>query len=785
MNVAAVQPVLQNVISRRTFLSSRNLTAVEAVVASQVIVIAILTLFWAVVQFLIWIRLGETISINAARLLWLALAVFIISGPVTQLWPRDNLFEVVIVATIVSGFLVLILETQSLSLHRFLLALSFVLLGVLGYSNTKDSNRGYLFDREAVNPQSTELPDVLWLIADELPAAVIYDEQNEVRDIFPNLRQFADTATSYVNAFTPFVHTNAAIPALLAGSTGNMMESREKNLRMSFEDSAAANLEKISEQYSLRIRSFLAPKESWYLRMLELSADLFAVFGKTALPDSLGALFPSIDNSWRNFWGLGLTDSLYNRFTEFGSEWKNTSSPRFGIVHTLFTHRPHNSDFDGGTLNEFSPIRAEADLNSTSEELMRTLALAQFIEFDRRVGSLLNTISSISDRKNLMVVITADHGSLYSNVADTRNGSTAEFLGEVARVPLFVMYPEKVKKIIDVPVSTAQIMKTIFDTIELSPPSVSTLVPSLESNIAFDFRPRRRSMDSSSVWSHVPVTKFEFDQFVSKGADVGVSSWSTLLNTYSIEELRQFRLIGDIADTRLLEEFVPAEGTISIHKPKILSWSNRSSRLTSRHRIVEFSVYRSEERCTSSEGKGVITQDNRIVASAYWLRGGIAYAVVPKSDLAKITFWCPFDESADLSGALGVFDWVVEEGLSGSVVSRESGEVVVRPGSEGEIGAVGQWFDVGGYRSVVGRMSMSPGRGRAAVRVAWLDGGGTFLGLSDVKWVDLDLKQPTTVVVSVNRPLSAAQARIQVYFDGSRTSRYAFDPNHQLFGILN
>lgn len=109
----------------------------------------------------------------------------------------------------------------------------------------------------------------------------------------------------------------------------------------------------------------------------------------------------------------------------------------------------------------------------------------------------------------------------------------------------------------------------------------------------------------------------------------------------------------------------------------------------------------------------------------------------------------------------------------------------MRPGSVGEIGAVGQWFDVGGYRSVVGRVSMSPGRGRAAVRVAWLDGGGTFLGLSDVRWVDLDREQSTTVVVGATRPLSAVQARIQVYFDGSRTSRYAFDPNHQLLGILN
>lgn len=335
-----------------------------------------------------------------------------------------------------------------------------------------------------------ERPSVLWIIADELNAHALIDDEGKVRDSYPNIAALQSQSTTYETTYGLSNKTERAIPAMMAGLPDIGAETDE---RMNALGESVGVIGGLADEYSIVWSSgiFAPPPgagpcnsdgRSWLDEAKVFGADVAAVVGNTALVDPLRGAFPSIDAKWRDFWeetSPGWTTVAKSRIQCAA----NSSDPFFAVWHTLTTHNPYVYGRDGyplindsmRTIGSIDPglNRSGEVSNESIYEFQRRLYANSVANLDRRVGQVLDVLKDAGRFDDTMVIFTADHGVALTEARRDGSGGederrvgadSAQMWGEIARVPLIVKYPgEQDPDLVESARTSAQILPTVLE----------------------------------------------------------------------------------------------------------------------------------------------------------------------------------------------------------------------------------------------------------------------------------------------------------------------------------
>lgn len=320
------------------------------------------------------------------------------------------------------------------------------------------------FDSESGVTVSTETdapsPPVLLVIADELAYGTVQDDAGNVRPQYPNLKSLQMQSTTYTQAYATANATHLSVPSMLIG----LADAREMpNLPGPLQTSGGP-FTWLKPRYNTAIISPVVSAQdqaagiamlptaqasgstlSTGLSLQVLGADLGAIIARTALPAPWSSLAPTVDDRWFDFWGLVPIDSTETDLPQLIETVTDPNQPGLTLWHTMLTHTPYQRDFDGYWWDNIDLGLTGLGLATPElERLHRAMYAASAQEFDRQLGSLLDSLKAAGTYDDTLIIVTADHGRTFGTQSPWRVGDTRDQRwGEVAHVPLFVKDPDQ------------------------------------------------------------------------------------------------------------------------------------------------------------------------------------------------------------------------------------------------------------------------------------------------------------------------------------------------------
>ena len=320
------------------------------------------------------------------------------------------------------------------------------------------------FDSESGVTVSTETdapsPPVLLVIADELAYGTVQDDAGNVRPQYPNLKSLQMQSTTYTQAYATANATHLSVPSMLIG----LADAREMpNLPGPLQTSGGP-FTWLKPRYNTAIISPVVSAQdqaagiamlptaqasgstlSTGLSLQVLGADLGAIIARTALPAPWSSLAPTVDDRWFDFWGLVPIDSTETDLPQLIETVTDPNQPGLALWHTMLTHTPYQRDFDGYWWDNIDLGLTGLGLATPElERLHRAMYAASAQEFDRQLGSLLDSLKAAGTYDDTLIIVTADHGRTFGTQSPWRVGDTRDQRwGEVAHVPLFVKDPDQ------------------------------------------------------------------------------------------------------------------------------------------------------------------------------------------------------------------------------------------------------------------------------------------------------------------------------------------------------
>ncbi|MDA8017175.1 MAG: sulfatase-like hydrolase/transferase [Thermoanaerobaculia bacterium] len=323
---------------------------------------------------------------------------------------------------------------------------------------------------------------IVVLVLDELPVFTLLDPQDRIdRNLFPNLAELADSSSWFRQARTPRWFTQHAVPALVAGRTGELHElatarSYPANLLTLMRNSHRV----ISDE---PITAFdpnrsLAP---WGDRLAAMAMDSTLVLTHVGVPSSWSGVVPRPGLRGP----IGELPDPTQRFEAFldrlGSEADaaaDSGKPLLVFSHLLLPHHPWLRDAEGELYDagdevliaglespEIGAIHAKwrNDWETVLDAYERHVLQTQHA--DRLVGRLMDLLRDKGIFDNSLIVIASDHGIRFAPGEALRQpGDDPEVL---ERVPLLLKTPGQTEGFIDdAPRSTLDVLPTILDALE-------------------------------------------------------------------------------------------------------------------------------------------------------------------------------------------------------------------------------------------------------------------------------------------------------------------------------
>lgn len=293
-------------------------------------------------------------------------------------------------------------------------------------------------------PGARSVP-VVMIVFDELPLGTLLTEDAGIDSLlFPNFARLADSSTWFRNATSPAPFTREALPAILRGIAEPLPDAPPDPVR-----------------------------------------NLFTLLGRDHPIRSAGTNPDWCDPALCN---LRVTASplqggfhLY-RSAERGrhvSAFLEALQPKtssFYFMHLVMPHGPWRYLPSGQRYPE--PQADPGEVNPAGRgkawgpypwlvRLNYQRHLLQTMLTDRALGSILDRLEETGLMERALTIVVADHG-LGFEAGETKRVVTAETVGHVAPVPLFVKLPgESSSTTTDLPVETTDIPATVADILEL------------------------------------------------------------------------------------------------------------------------------------------------------------------------------------------------------------------------------------------------------------------------------------------------------------------------------
>ena len=364
-------------------------------------------------------------------------------------------------------------------------------------------------DTAVGNPVSVANPaPIVVIVFDELPVASLIDPDGSLReDRYPNFARLAADGVWFPNAVTVQQQTEHSVPAILTGSV------------------PAQSLTPVTGQYPFNL--FTALRSSHDLHVHEaitqlcpralcegstgsvssLTRDVGVVAGHVLLPGPLTEDLPPIDRGWGDFQVLAGDFKARERFRELLRAGQRASidgiledigegergvRPPLYYLHTIIPHHPWQYLPDGRSypfIVAGNPASVEGGWNDDEFLVAQAMQrhLLQVGYADHVLGEMISALERSGVYEEALVVVVADHGIAIRPGVEHQRFITADSIGEIAAIPLFVKPPGAEGGSIDQRRAlTIDVLPTIADVIEAELPGdiegVSLLGPAPHRN---------------------------------------------------------------------------------------------------------------------------------------------------------------------------------------------------------------------------------------------------------------------------------------------------------------
>jgi hypothetical protein len=376
------------------------------------------------------------------------------------------------------------LMTSVLSLFSAIFPLWFLL-----FSPALDNIQSHAAAETTRNDPLQALPDIVFIILDELPLATLLDENRQVdANLFPGFARLQSMSDWYFNTTSVSDGTVDAVPSIL---TGNYPKPVASELTVAAQPINLFTLLRrhyrfnVAEAVTRLCPQTLCPRTgfSTTTRIKALLLDLAAIYLHRVSPDVWSIRLPNVTDNWSGFFaerqvffpdgwlkhaGAQTVIDRPAYFQAFIQSIVNAPSPVLNFLHILFPHGPLAYLPNGENYGHQWMRGLLAEQWSDSEWSVLSGKQRHFLQVqyaDSLLNQLLDHLQQQEILDDSMIVLVADHGANFETNAPRRalssNNSAA-----MLRIPLFIKNPgqQSPREVLQ-PAMTIDIVPTMLSTL--------------------------------------------------------------------------------------------------------------------------------------------------------------------------------------------------------------------------------------------------------------------------------------------------------------------------------
>jgi len=348
-------------------------------------------------------------------------------------------------------------------------------------------------DRKILEPP---LPDIVFVLLDELPMATLVDDKGQVdKSLFPGFARLQSMSNWYFDTTSVSDGTGAAVPAILTSrypndnSMGLTVAAQPVNLFTILRHHYGYN---VVETVTRFCPQSLCPRvgPGFYSRVNALLLDLAAIYLHRVVPDHWASSLPVVTNNWSGFFAERQVffpegwpkhagaQTLIDRpgfFNQFTSSIRKDDKPILNFMHILFPHGPtaylpSGENYGHAWMRgQFKEVWGDVEWGLISGK-QRHFLQVQYT--DRLLNNLFDHLQEERILDDSLVVVVADHGINFA-LNDTRRALSDINQAALLRVPLFIKLPGQLHgQRLNRPAMTIDILPTILATLGFSSDSL-------------------------------------------------------------------------------------------------------------------------------------------------------------------------------------------------------------------------------------------------------------------------------------------------------------------------
>ncbi len=358
------------------------------------------------------------------------------------------------------------------------------------------------------------LPDIVFVLLDELPLATLLDENGQVdKSLFPGFARLQSISNWYVDTISVSDGTTDAVPAILTGrypnenSKGLTVATKPINLFTILRNHYAYNVTEAVTRFCPQILcSRVGPGH--YTTIKALLLDMAAIYLHRVVPDRWASSLPAVTNNWSGFFaerqvffpegwlkhaGAQTVIDRPGYFNRFTNSIRKDDQAVLNFMHILFPHGPtaylpsgenYGHVWMRGQTNE---VWGNVEWGVISGKQRHYL---QVQYADKLLNNLLSHLQEQRILDESLVIVVADHGISFA-LNDTRRALSNINKAALLRVPLFIKLPGQIKgQRISRPAMTIDILPTILAALGFSSDSLE--LDGLDLETPASTHPRRR-----------------------------------------------------------------------------------------------------------------------------------------------------------------------------------------------------------------------------------------------------------------------------------------------------
>lgn len=330
------------------------------------------------------------------------------------------------------------------------------------------------------------LPDIVFLILDQLPLAILVDDKGQIdKSLFPGFARLQSMSNWYFDTTSVSDGTATAVPAILSSlfptetNIGVTVANQPVNLFTVLRHHYAYN---VVEAVSKLCPDALCPRvgSGFYIRIKALLLDMTAIYLHRVVPDRWIPSLPAVTDNWSGFlaerqvffpegWldhaGAQTVIDRPGFFNQFTSSIHKGDKPILNFMHILFPHGPITYLPSGENYGlawmrgQFQETWGDVEWGIISAK-QRYFLQVQYA--DKLLNNLLNHLQQERMLEESLLVVVADHGVSVA-LNDARRALSATNKAALLRVPLFIKFPGQVEgRRVDSPAMTIDILPTVL-----------------------------------------------------------------------------------------------------------------------------------------------------------------------------------------------------------------------------------------------------------------------------------------------------------------------------------